>query len=536
MRWPERTALAYFDQTITYGELARKAGAFAGALKALGVAPGDRVMLDLQNSPQLVIAHYAVLLANAVVVPVNPMNKAGELTHCIRTAESRVAITSGDLAQELAAASDRLPAVQRLHHLIVTQPSDGVDPSHADSRSMAPAWHDWLRARHALPELQGGLVHAWAALMEAGHAPPDHVMTPADMALLPFTSGTTGLPKGCIHLHASLMHNALATIRWFGVRSESTLLAVAPLFHITGTVVVMYAGIAAGATLILMPRWDREVAAHVISSWRITHWINIPTMVVDLLASPNVAQYDLSSLEVIGGGGAAMPQAVAQRLLEECGLAYQEGYGLTETSGPSHSNPSGHAKQQCLGVPFIGVDARIIDPQTLQELPQGEAGEIVIHGPQVFQGYWREPEATSQAFIEFDGKRFFRSGDLGRVDAEGYFFMTDRLKRMINASGFKVWPAEVELMLFTHPAVLEACVISTKDPYRGESAKAIVVLRPTHQGVTADDIARWCRERMAAYKVPRHIQFAENLPKSGSGKVLWRALQEEEAARTAAMK
>ena len=177
-----------------------------------------------------------------------------------------------------------------------------------------------------------------------------------------------------------------------------------------------------------------------------------------------------------------MPQAVAQRLFEQFNLRYVEGYGLTETAAPSHTNPPDHPKQQCLGIPYLSTDARVIDPGTLQELPPGEQGEIVIHGPEVFQGYWRQPEATARAFIELDGKRFFRSGDMGRVDEDGYFFMTDRLKRMINASGFKVWPAEVEALMFKHPAIQEACIIATKDAYRGESVKAVVVLRASAPG------------------------------------------------------
>ena len=206
-----------------------------------------------------------------------------------------------------------------------------------------------------------------------------------------------------------------------------------------------------------------------------------------------------------------------------------EGYGLTETAAPSHTNPPDAPKQQCLGIPYLSTDARVIDPETLQELPQGEAGEIIIHGPEVFQGYWKRPEATAQAFIELDGKRFFRSGDLGRIDEDGYFFMTDRLKRMINASGFKVWPAEVEALMFRHPAIQEACIISTKDAYRGESVKAVVVLRQSHRGqVVEQDIIDWCRDHMAVYKVPRVVKFVEALPKSGSGKVMWRTLQELE--------
>jgi fatty-acyl-CoA synthase len=211
------------------------------------------------------------------------------------------------------------------------------------------------------------------------------------------------------------------------------------------------------------------------------------------------------------------------------GLAYCEGYGLTETAAPSHQNPVDHPKQQCLGIPFMSTDARVVDPETLKEVPQGEQGEIVIHGPEVFQGYWKRPDATEAAFFELDGKRFFRSGDLGRVDEDGYFFITDRLKRMINASGFKVWPAEVEALMFRHPAIQEACVIATRDAYRGESVKAVVVLRPSHQGqVSEQDIIDWCRDNMAVYKVPRVVQFADSLPKSGSGKVMWRQLQEAE--------
>jgi fatty-acyl-CoA synthase len=307
-------------------------------------------------------------------------------------------------------------------------------------------------------------------------------------------------------------------------------LAVVPMFHITGMVSVMHACLYGGGTLVVMPRWDRELAGCLISRHRVTHWTNIPTMVIDLLASPNFAQFDLSSLVNIGGGGAAMPQAVAQRLFEQYGLRYVEGYGLTETAAPSHTNPPDAPKQQCLGIPIIGTDARVIDPETLQEMPVGAQGEIIVHGPEVFRGYWKRPEATAAAFIDFEGKRFFRTGDLGHMDADGYFFLTDRLKRMINASGFKVWPAEVEALMFRHPAIQEACIISTQDSYRGESVKAVVVLRPSHQGTSAQDIIAWCRDNMAVYKVPRVVQFVPALPKSGSGKVMWRALQEAEAA------
>ena len=225
-----------------------------------------------------------------------------------------------------------------------------------------------------------------------------------------------------------------------------------------------------------------------------------------------------------------MPAAVAQRL-ESRGIVFCEGYGLSETMAATHINPPDRPKQQCLGIPIYGVDSRVVDPVTLVELVPGEVGEIVTHGPQVFQGYWNKPEQTAEVLVDIEGKRFLRTGDLGRVDEDGYFFMVDRLKRMINAAGFKVWPSEVETLMYQHPAVLEACVIGIKDARRGETVKALVVPRPEWRGrVTEQALSEWCRENMAAYKVPRIIALVEQLPKSGSGKIQWRELQEREAA------
>ena len=527
-RFPDKAALLFFGQRFSYGELFEKAERMAAALQSMGVNKGDRVVLCMQNCPQLVIAHFAILRADAVVVPVNPMNRAEELKHYITDPDTRVAITTGDLAPELALASNALAPGERLAHLVVTQFTDGFDAVSADA-DIPAGWRDWLLTGHPLPAVHGGETHHWTDVMSASHPLSAHTARSDDLAVLPYTSGTTGLPKGCMHPHSSIMHNALASLVWGNGSAENITLCVVPMFHITGLVGVMHATILAAATLVIMPRWDRDLAGRLISRHQVTHWTNIPTMVIDLMASPSFAQYDLSSLVYIGGGGAAMPQAVAQRLFEQFGLRYAEGYGLTETAAPSHANPPDATKQQCLGVPFISTDARVVNPDTLQEVPQGEQGEIVIHGPEVFRGYWKRPDATAAAFFELDGKRFFRSGDLGRVDEDGYYFLTDRLKRMINASGFKVWPAEVEALMFKHPAIQEACVIGAKDAYRGETVKAVVALRPSHQGqVSEQDIIDWCRDNMAVYKAPRVVQFVDVLPKSGSGKVMWRALQEAE--------
>jgi fatty-acyl-CoA synthase len=457
------------------------------------------------------------------------MNRAKELEHYISDAQARIAITTADVAAEMAAASDALPVGEGLQHLLVTHYSDAFDPSLQAQEGWPMAWHAWLTQSIDLPVVKGGQSHAWVQVLGNTLTLAPLTVTPSDLAVLPYTSGTTGLPKGCMHPHSSVMHNALCGAIWHNGSHENIGLCVVPMFHITGLVTVMHSGMYLGATVVLMPRWDRDYAGSLISRCRVTHWTNIPTMVIDLLGSPKFDQYDLSSLVAIGGGGAAMPQAVAQRLWELYGLRYIEGYGLTETAAPSHSNPPDAPKQQCLGIPLIGVDARVINPETLQEVASGEQGEIVMRGPQIFNGYWRRPEATEQAFMHIDGERFFRSGDLGHVDADGYFFITDRLKRMINASGFKVWPAEVEALMFRHPAIQEACIIASRDAYRGETVKAVVVLRESHrEQVSEEDILGWCRDNMAVYKAPRLVEFVEALPKSGSGKVMWRSLQEAE--------
>ena len=335
-----------------------------------------------------------------------------------------------------------------------------------------------------------------------------------------------------MHTHRTVMHTTVGGMQWFALQPELTLLAVAPMFHVTGMQGGLNGPLFTGNTMVLLPRWDREVAAQCVERYRVTSWTAIPTMIQDFFLNPNIDKYDLSSIRRLSGGGAAMPAAVAQRLAN-VGITYVEGYGLTETIGATHINPADHAKQQCLGIPIFDTDSRVIDPATLRELPPGEIGEIIMHGPQVFLGYWNKPADTAQVFIELDGKRFFRSGDLGRMDEDGYFFIVDRLKRMINASGYKVWPTEVESLMYQHPAVQEACIIGAKDAHRGETVKAVIVPRAEWRDrVEAQAIIDWCREHMAAYKVPRVIEFVDALPKSGSGKIMWRELQERENAKS----
>ncbi len=527
-RYPRKPAYVFFGRPLSFSELHQQAQALAGWLQAQGVQRGDRVALFMQNCPQFVIAFYAVQRADAVVVPVNPMNRADEFGHYISDPQTKVVITSADLAGIVAQADAALPASQRLRRVLVTRfadamPAGDLDPAEAPSAAVL----DWLRAEHPLP---AGQVR-WSDALAAAHPPGPAQAQPDDMALLPYTSGTTGLPKGCVHTHRTLMPNIVGGGLWGHASAESVSLGVVPMFHITGMLYGVLGPVYLGSTVMLLPRWDRELAGRLISRHKVSHWTCIPTMIIDLFGSPSYKSFDLSSLRYLSGGGAAMPQAVAERLQTEFGLTFAEGYGLTETAAPSHANPPERAKLQCLGIPLFGTDSRVIDPVTLAEVPNGETGEIVTHGPMVFKGYWGHPEATRAAFTLIDGKPFFRTGDLGRRDDEGYFFITDRLKRMINASGYKVWPSEVELLLFKCPLVQEACVISASDAYRGETVKAVIVLRNEARGhAKPQDVIDWAREHMAAYKVPRIVEFADNLPKSGSGKVMWRLLQDKEKA------
>ncbi|MEF7612851.1 long-chain fatty acid--CoA ligase [Aquincola sp. MAHUQ-54] len=517
-RFPHKPFIVFYDTPLTFAEFKREAEALAGHLQQVcGVQRGDRVLLDLQNSPQWALAFYAILRADAVVVPVNPMNRREELRHYVQDSGARVAFVAQDLLPELQ------PLLQPggLAHIVVATYADHL--RHPTDLAV-PAF---VSAARDVPDAPG--VHAWADAVAQAHGPAPLRNGPDDLCVMPYTSGTTGHPKGCMHTHRSVMCTTVGGVQWFTRTQDASYLGVLPYFHVTGLTGGLNGPMFTGATVVVLPRWDREAAARCIERYRITVWQAISTMVIDFLSQPGIERFDLSSLSGIRGGGAAMPAAVAARLKALTGLDYVEGYGMSETIAGTHINPTHRPKPQCLGIPVFDVDARLIDPSTLQAVPQGEVGEIVIHAPQVMQGYWNNEAATREVFIEIDGKRFLRTGDLATIDEDGYWFMVDRLKRMINAAGFKVWPAEVEALMYQHPDIQEACVISSLDARRGETVKAVVVLKPAAAGrVTEQQIVDWCREHMAAYKTPRTVQFVDALPKSGTGKVQWRALQERE--------
>jgi fatty-acyl-CoA synthase len=521
-RFPQKTFINFYDSILTFAEFRREAERLAGFLQSVcGVRRGDRVALYLQNSPQFVIGYYAILRADAMVVPINPMNLTKEVGHVIADSGASV----------LVVAQDQLSRVEPLighglSHVVVAAYSDYLN---TPTDLAVP---DWITAPR-LPLPSGAMATtSWSEALASGAPLGPHLATADDLCVMPYTSGTTGQPKGSAHRHRSVMFTAVAGPQWGRTYQDECVLSVLPYFHVTGMQSGMNSPIYSGSTVVMLPRWDRGVAAQLIKRYRVTALSAVPTMVVDLLSSPDLASYDLSSIRRLGGGGAAMPEAIAQKLKDLCDITFIEGYGLTETMAPSHVNPPDRPKKQCLGIPLFNTESRVVNPDTLAELPPGEVGEIITCGPQVFDGYWNNPAANAACFVEIDGRRFFRTGDLGRTDEDGYFFLVDRIKRMINVGGFKVWPAEVEAMLYAHPAIQEAVIISRKDPRRGETVKAIVVLKPSARGeVDEAQLLRWAKDNMAAYKVPASFELAESLPKSATGKIQWRVLQDQQDAR-----
>ncbi|MGO9018259.1 MAG: long-chain-fatty-acid--CoA ligase [Syntrophobacteraceae bacterium] len=517
-RYPDRTAIIYYGRRIDFSELWAECQRLAGALAGLGTAKGDRVALYMQNTPQFVIGFLGGIRAGAVVVPMNPMLVASEFSHVLADSGAKIVITTTDLYPRVADVCRGMG----ISEIIVGSYKDYL-PEHPE----LPVPEFMLEAP---ARIEG--TRDWSTTLANAPSPPALTFNTDDMCLLPYTAGSTGMPKGCMHSHATVTATVVGSVTWTAVSPMSVCLSALPFFHVTGMVHSFLAPIATGAPSVLLTRWDRQAALAAIEKYQVNIWTNITTMLTDLLATPNIEEHDLSSLTSVGGGGAPLPPVLSEKLKGITGLEYMEGYGLTETISQTHVNPPDRPKTGCIGIPVFGVDARIVDVATLEEVRGGEQGEIVINGPSVLKGYWGKPEETEKAFIELDNKKFLRTGDIGYMDEEGYFYISDRLKRMINAAGFKVWPAEVESVLYRHPAVLEVCVVGVPDEERVEKVKALVVLKPEAIGkVTAEEIVKWSKEQMSAYKYPRLIEFVESLPKSGTGKIPWRLLQEQERAK-----
>lgn len=505
-RAPGRSAVHYFDTGLTYGELDAASDALGAALQELGVRRGDRVAVFLQNEPGAVVTHYAVWKAGGLVVPLNVMLRERELGEHLADAGVAGIVCQRADAGWVAAVAGRAGA----RFVIATAPASGLDPDADSAPGPALDLEDLVR-RHR------------------GRRPAGPRPTRVDGAYLHYTSGTTGPPKGALITHANILFNAGTYQRLCGLGPEDVLLALAPLFHITGTIGHVAAACYVGAPLVLLHRFQADEALRQIARYRATFAIGSITAFLALLEHPDFDPARLASLRKLFSGGAPVSPAVVERWERATGVYIHNVWGMTETTSPGTWTPLGERAPVdprtgalSVGRSVPGTEVRIVDPVSGRPLQAGAVGELTVRGPHVFREYWGRPDETAHALR--DG--WLHTGDLALQDAAGWVYWIERTKDLINVSGFKVWPREVEAVLLEHPAVMEVAVVGAPDPYRGEIVKAVVVLRPGCQAqVDAAALTRFCRERLAAYKAPRLVEFRDALPKSPQGKVLKYALR-----------
>ncbi|PZN07901.1 MAG: long-chain fatty acid--CoA ligase [Bacillota bacterium] len=524
---PRHPAIHFFGRTLSYGRLNELASRFARALAILGVRPGDRVALMLPNCPQFVIAYYGALKAGAVVVSCNPLYSPRELEFQLNDAGAETIVALDLMYPTVREVRDRTP----LQRVIVTRINEFMSTL---LRVLYP-----LKARRegSWPEIGPSEPVLWLErlLRDSPPDPPAVTVGPEDLAVLQYTGGTTGRAKGAMLTHRNLVANVLQTAEWtlrdrWHEAHQQVILGVMPFFHSYGMTTVMNLAVATQCTMVPLPRFDPDMVLKAIARYRPTMVPGVPTMYVALMNHPRFRQIDVSSIEACVSGAAPLPLEVQERFEASTGGQLVEGYGLTEASPVTHCNPPDENKRNgTIGLPLPDTDARIVDIETgTKVLGPGEVGELCIRGPQVMKGYWNRPEETARALR--DG--WLYTGDLATMDEDGYFRIVDRKKEMIISGGYNVYPREVEEVLYEHPKVLEAAVIGVPDPYRGEIVKAFVVLRPG-ETATEDEIIAFCREHLARYKVPKVVEFRSELPKTLIGKVLRRALVEEEREKRA---
>ncbi|MBR8660156.1 MULTISPECIES: long-chain fatty acid--CoA ligase [Bacillales] len=522
--FPDRPALYFMGRRITYRELLAMSYQFANALIKRGVKKGDRVAVMLPNTPQAVICYYGTLMAGGTVVMTNPLYTERELIHQLNDSGAETIITLDLLYSRVAAVKASTP----LKRLIVTSVGDFLP---FFKKILYPLVQK-KQGDHPQITYGGDVEPFLSVLKESATNPVTPEVDPEkDIALLQYTGGTTGLAKGVMLTHRNLVANTLQcqAVMYKFVRGRERILAALPLFHVYGMTTVMNKGISIAAEIILVPKFNAKQILKLIDKTKPTLFPGAPTMYIGLINHPDLPKYDLSSITACVSGSAPLPVEVQRRFEELTGGRLVEGYGLTEASPVTHSNPIwGKRVNGSIGLPWPDTDCRIVDPATGEELPQGEIGELAVKGPQVMLGYWNRPEDT--AAVLRDG--WLLTGDMGYMDAAGYFYIVDRKKDMIIAGGYNIYPREVEEVLFEHPAVQEAAVIGVPDPYRGETVKAFIVLKEGAQ-VSEEELENHCRKRLAAYKIPRLYEFRKELPKTMVGKVLRRQLQEEEKKRSA---
>ncbi|AZN39450.1 long-chain-fatty-acid--CoA ligase [Paenibacillus albus] len=526
-KFPSNEALHFYGKRTTYRELLAAANRMAAGLQAVGIGKGDRVAIMLPNCPQTVIAYYGVLLAGAVAVMTNPLYVERELTHQLKDSGARCIITLDLLYPRLARVRGEAPEegpVPQLRTVLITSIQDELP---FPKNMLYPIKQRRAGHNPSIPYGKHGVTRYTSFLSKAPKLPAEAAVNPeSDTAQLQYTGGTTGLAKGVILTHRNLVANVLQCSAWFYRVDEGKerFLAALPLFHVFGLTSLMNLSILKAGSLILLPRFEVLTVLQTIRKLKPTVFPGAPTMYIALLNHPDVKKYDLSSIKVCVSGSSPLPLEVQTKFEALTGGRLIEGYGLTEASPVTHVNPIWTKRRiGSIGLPLPNTEARIADMETGEDVPEGEIGELLVRGPQVMKGYWNNEAATEASFRG----EWLRTGDLAQVDRDGFFAIVDRIKDIIIASGFNVYPREIEEVLYEHPGVRDACVIGVKDEYRGETVKAYVVLRKDVH-VSAMQLDRWCRDRLAVFKVPHLYEFRTELPMSMIGKVLRRKLQEEE--------
>lgn len=518
-RIPEKKALHFQGKEMSFKEVATEAKKFAHYLQTLGLKKGDRVASMLPNTPQAVITYYGAMLAGGTVVQVNPLFTERELAYQMQDSGAKFIVCLDILLPRVSAIKDETD----LEHVIVTRIADYLP----FPKNLIYPFIQKREYNLVVKVEESANTHVWKNMIKNTTEDYEEVAIDAseDLALLQYTGGTTGKPKGVMLTHLNLVSNVEMATKWISraEQDKEVVLGVLPFFHVYGMTTVMNLSVMYGAKMILLPKFDASEVLKTIQKHQPTLFPGAPTIYIGLISHPDINKYDLSSIKACISGSASLPLEVQEQFETITKGKLVEGYGLTETSPVTHANPIwGKRINGSIGLPWPDTDAMIVKEGTLEKQPIGEVGEIAVRGPQVMKGYWNDEEETNEVLK--DG--WLLTGDMGKMDEEGYFYVVDRKSDMIIAGGFNIYPREIEEVLFEHPDIIEAAVIGVPDEYRGETVKAVIVKK---EGTTLDEneLDKYCREQLAAYKVPRIYEFRDELPKTIIGKVLKRQLIEE---------
>ena len=518
-------AIYYFGRSISFGEVDRWSESLAAALQDMGLQKGERVVFYMQNIPQFVIAQYAVWKAGGIIVPLNPMFKEKELEYYFRDCGAKMLISLGSTYE---ATAKNVVERMNIRSVITTSGQDFLGPTESlpkmlqeEKRKKFPGTLDFL---DLLKKYEG-------------KSPQPVKLSPQEPAYFTYTSGTTGPPKGAMNTHENIAFNAMFYTIFVRMNFQDVILGVAPLFHVTGQVAHLACAAYAGIPVILFFRFDPEEALKLIERWKATITVGSITVFISLMNHPDIKKRDFSSMKKVFSGGAPVSPAVVEDFERICGTYIHNIYGMTETNSPSHFTPLGARSPVdpitgalSMGIPVPNTIAKIMDLETGEkELPPGEVGEIVVKGPMVIPGYWNKPEETAYAIRN----GWLYTGDVGKMDENGWFYVVDRKKDLIIVSGYKVWPRDVEDVLYQHPAIKETAVIGVPDSYRGETVKAFVAIKDNFRDkVTSEELIEFCKKRMAAYKYPRIVEIVPEIPKTITGKFLRRVLRGQERVKS----